>query len=730
MKKRIAIALVATLLGSLPALPSHAEVCEGNLCEVSFAYTGEIVQFNVPEGVTSLEFEVSGAAGGRGGLGGRVSGELSNLPQALYIVVGGEGQVGSQVAGGYNGGGRAGGYRDNEGSGGGASDIRLDLGLDSRIVVAGGGGGSGGYAGAAGGNGGGLNADPGQDGQGSGGGGGTQSSGGYPGSSNGGSAATSGSFGSGGIGGNSSNAGGGGGGGGWYGGGGGGADDNTCCSDGGGGGGGSSYTNSGYAANVTHESGVQQGAGSIVLRYARPFSVLSFSGEQVDASSAKFTIALSYLAPITLADLDTSSLTCDQLEIAELADGYEVTATGCPDGPQQLAIPAGAFGELGPEQEQLASFEFDALPPEFEWWIESVDHSGASAQIGYSLSEGELALESLTASACEQVEIQPELILLSGCAEGQSTLTLAAEVFTDAWGNAAPSAELVQEIALDFTPPTVSEVVVEVNEDEASFAINLGFSEAAELAEGSISLSGATPCEIDQLIEPDSVTVSGSCGYGEVQLSLPALALSDVAGNMGPDTELIHVFSVAEPVLPEPSPEQVEEIVTPPVVSEPVAPPQPVFSPEPVVDPIPAPEPEPEPIDQPTAEPEPTVPEADAPAGSDSDFAEEVPQQQEQPVPAPIVEPEPVEGPAATESTVESNEEPQATAPAREDLVRDDEIVEITASAEPVAIPVAQRLDTEPLVTDESAQGSWAVLLGGVAAIVATGYLALRFIGR
>lgn len=240
--------------------------------QLTFAYTGLPQQFVVPSGVTSINVDLSGAAGARspvnatsgspGGNGGRVQATLVVVPgETLLVYVGGQG-VGRN-AGGFNGAGDGGKQVSyNPGAqGGGASDLRRSVNLVDRIVVAGGGGG-GGYDSnpATGGAGGGLT---GGDGDihtyvSSVGRGGTQNSGGaggtYPGYTTsppgglwqGGSALSANL---------SSDSSGGGGGGGYFGGGAG------CW---GGGGGGSSYTIS-TATSVTHTQGYRAGDGQVVI---------------------------------------------------------------------------------------------------------------------------------------------------------------------------------------------------------------------------------------------------------------------------------------------------------------------------------------------------------------------------------------------------------------------------------------------------------------------------------
>ena len=273
----------------------------------TFSYTGAAQTFTVPAGVTSIDVEVSGAAGQSvggsiGGNGGKATGILAVTPgQILNIYVGG--QLG------YNGGGIAGtggGYVS--GSGGGASDIRVGgTALSNRVIVGGGGGGSGrstcstqnggagaGPGGLAGVGDGAYGTDGGVSGGGVSGGGGcgsccSSSRGGGGGGQNGGGGAggygtstggtgggcgsgnsdpfgggtgtnpTGGCFGIGGDGGSMYNGGGGGGGGGWYGGGAGGGNWGS------GGGGGSSYI--GGVTSGAYYNGVRSGNGIVVLTW-------------------------------------------------------------------------------------------------------------------------------------------------------------------------------------------------------------------------------------------------------------------------------------------------------------------------------------------------------------------------------------------------------------------------------------------------------------------------------
>ncbi|HEY6162359.1 MAG TPA: glycine-rich protein, partial [Bacteroidia bacterium] len=270
---------------------------------VNFNYTGSVQTFTVPACVTSVTIDARGASGAAngptaGGMGGRVQGTLSVNPgDVIYIYVGQTG-INSLNAptGVYNGGGGVYSYAScgTAGTGGGASDIRLNgTAYTNVVLVAGGGGGAGGYVAGnqtyAGGNGGGLIGVDGVPWPGwpnSGGKGGTQAAGGAAGTAccSCPTYTTSGAQGQGGNG-SGDCAGGGGGGGGWYGGGG------SCF---GGGGGGSSYT-SGVVTSVIHTQGFQTGDGFVSITYTpgTPSAPSSISGPVTVCSGSTNTYSIS-----------------------------------------------------------------------------------------------------------------------------------------------------------------------------------------------------------------------------------------------------------------------------------------------------------------------------------------------------------------------------------------------------------------------------------------------------
>ncbi len=274
--------LLATVLSGL-SLDMSAQTT------YNFSYTGAVQTWTVPTGVTSVNIDAQGAAGGAAtsslgvttpGKGGRVRGTLAVTPgTVLYVYVGGAGGAGlsTGATGGFNGGAGTASYFStySGGGGGGASDIRIGgVALANRVVVAPGGGGAG-YNGACP-----ATNQPGGDGGGMAGadvttcdgsltgytivhtGGGTQTAGGVGGKLNNLTTTyTNGSDGMLGAGG-ANNAGGGvggGGGGGYYGGGGG-----TWM----GGGGGSAYVNAGLITGAVMTAGYNAGAGMVSITSA------------------------------------------------------------------------------------------------------------------------------------------------------------------------------------------------------------------------------------------------------------------------------------------------------------------------------------------------------------------------------------------------------------------------------------------------------------------------------
>jgi hypothetical protein len=318
--------------------------------QITFNYTGTVQTYVVPAGVTSIQIETYGAAGGNngigigtGGLGGYTIGEFPVTPgETLNIYVGGEGDANG--TGGFNGGGTG----ISSPGGGGASDVRQGgTTFNDRIIVAGGGGGaayetawSSGWAvgnGAAdGGAGGGLVGVQGMTWQTAcqGGTGGTQSAGG----------AMGGTFG---IGGDGSTLYGdtGGGGGGYYGGGGGG----DCTGYNGAGGGGSGYAIP-TATNVSYSTGIQSGNGLVVITLLCTPLTTSVSSTDV-CDGELVTLSATGSGNITwdngITDnvafqptLGTTTYTATSDDITECAFSVDITVNGLPtvNGGQDIEL--------------------------------------------------------------------------------------------------------------------------------------------------------------------------------------------------------------------------------------------------------------------------------------------------------------------------------------------------------------------------------------------------------
>jgi hypothetical protein len=403
-----------------------------------------------------MSFEAFGAEGGKnGGLGGKVSGDFRTIPSTLYVAVGSAGKTGNSVAGGFNGGGRSGSGSYVEGSGGGASDIRTGLEIESRIVVAGGGGGNGAGNTLPAGAGGALFASAGQDGQAKAGGGGSQEAGGAGGLANGsGTSGTAGALSLGGNGGSSDLYGGGGGGGGYYGGGGGGSDSDGCCLDAGGGGGGSSFANSMYIANVAHTPGTKSGNGLVKIQYTLLPLIHSITTQQTltNQSELNFQIQLNAYFPnfaarhISITG-DTEGCEPGQLSGSGLVFNY--TLSNCGDGQIGISIPENSISEpeySGPETSYSSELvTVDRTSPEV------LEMQNTASELLIFLSEPVLSFQDETleftsaSSGCSMGTIATEDFQtfsapLLGCEGIGYSVSIAANSISDAAGNAGPTA--------------------------------------------------------------------------------------------------------------------------------------------------------------------------------------------------------------------------------------------------------------------------------------------------
>jgi len=580
----LAIAILPTVM-VVPQSVASTPNCVGSNCEITFTHTGNFQVWTPPAGITDLRFEIYGAAGGRGGAGGKVTGTFTQIPEALYIFIGGAGSIGSGVAGGFNGGGSSGGNSSTEGSGGGATDIRLDLEISSRIVVAGGAGGGGGEAGGSGGHGGLENAAHGGSGQASGGGGGSQTQGGFAGVSNGGfQQATAGQFGLGGAGGRSTFAGGGGGGGGWYGGGGGGADDNTCCSDGGGGGGGSSYANLEYVTNVNHNAGVSWGHGWLTLRYKLVPTISFFEIIQVNSERAVFSLEASQ--NVTGLDEDDFVLAGAGCELTEFNTSGTLASgaiTGCQTGEISLMLKQQSFGspELGPPSDVTAALVFDATGPEFSFVSESFVTSASEQVIDFQVSDNlQLDASVFSLEGCSDIEIVGNQVLLAGCLEGEATLTLIEYSLSDSWQNLGPSESVSLVFVVDQTAPTATWSAIAISgTGPFSYSASLWFSEPVSISNLAMAFAATEECVTDLEEFSQELRVSASCGHASLEWTAAGLA-EDIAGNQLVMSALSVQVANPAPVIaaapqPVPAPVRSAPVAPAPIVEEPALEPEP-----------------------------------------------------------------------------------------------------------------------------------------------------------
>ena len=559
MKLRSLLALIFCSSIAFAAVPAQAEECPDDICELVFEYTGSAEYFTVPDVAKNVSFEISGAAGARGGLGGRVAGQFIDPPAGFWVFVGGEGVISAAAPGGYNGGGQAGGSRGNEGSGGGASDIRFGTNLNERIVVAGGGGGGGGLAGAAGGAGGNLIAEKGGSGQASGGGGGRETSGGSAGASNGGSSAQPGGFGVGGNGGSSWNAGGGGGGGGWFGGGGGGADDDTCCADAGGGGGGSSYADTSLVTNISHQAGVQSSSGRVIIRYEVASKISLFAARQRSNNEVLISMEVegSFIPKST--DLAIADPACGLGEPEVTGSTYVFQVLDCVDSTFQASLAPEAAALLGDDTSASLQIELDQVGPEFTFdQVVSNDHEYLFDLVGDEVHSG-LSSDDIVVSGCASTTLLNHELSLNDCQEGDISITLASKAVSDSLGNLGPSEPTVLEFLRDTIAPTSQWLEPEITEIDGTFDLVISLRHDDSLMEDAAVefVTDEISClPIATFAEGEITFEYVGCTPGSMSWRLPAFSLIDSAGNSGPTSDSVFELElVASEPTPEPNPE-------------------------------------------------------------------------------------------------------------------------------------------------------------------------------
>ena len=550
-----------------------APVCNttGTSCTINFPYSGDSYIWTPPADVRSMSISLAGAQGGRfGGNGAKATATFKTIPTApLYIFVGGQGSSGNGAAGGFNGGGVAGYGHNDEGSGGGATDIRTSPYLTDRIAVAGGGGGTGGWVGGAGAAGSGTTGTGGGNGQGFGGGAGTPVSGGAGGASNGSltSPGAAGTIGVGGAGGrantpSSTVAGGGGGGGGFFGGGGGGADTDPSGTDGGGGGSGSSYINATKFQAAAYTAAWQSANGAASITYNYGPSVTYFSGPSSPskATSPVFNIAFGQSVTGLTADDFTISGTAQGCYISTLTGSganYSASVSGCSDGTILLTLKVDTvFGNaIGPVRSFSTNLiTLDRTVPEIGSLTKqpssnsliiykalfSEPVTGLVADNTDWLVKGNgCTIQSMTGSGSQYT------ITISGCVDGElAGLVLNSLAVQDAAGNIGPSLLNQTEVTkIDTTAPVLR--VTDVTAPGAAGSPKWVFDSeepVTGMSASKFTFSGtATSCELNYFVVRENlgwqISLEG-CGTGTAQVTLAANSVIDIASNVGPISAL------------------------------------------------------------------------------------------------------------------------------------------------------------------------------------------------
>lgn len=576
--------------------PSGWTVVSGGKCSRTFGHTGAAQPWTVPSGITTIEVDLWGAAGGTGqdvgsgGLGGRgarVQATLSVTPNTtLNLYVGGRGTNGSvsttvSAPGGFNGGGAGGrdtrhpGLYDGAG-GGGATDIRIGgTAFSNRVLIAAGGGGGAGGGGASntvgnGGNGGQNGSDAADRNTAIGGKGATQASGGAAFTDRGSQA---GSIGNGGAAGNRIAYGSGGGGGGLFGGGAGSSTEDHGSGWSAGGGGGSSFVHPTLSQGTSITSGYSaaNGSGSLKITYLATPIVSSFSSSTalVKSQTVSFNLVMSSAVEgLASHDFDITGTAAASCAVGSFNSAsntsFTIPVTCTSDGTVRLTLKqnavflSGNSALQGPSAAFLSnSVQIDTTPPALT--VTPTFGITNSSNFNFVMSSSEILASVVTAdfevsgTGCTvgtptgPTGSAPNLLYsipVTGCADAQTvTLTLKQGAVQDAAGNTAPPAAIVSSpVIVDLTAPTgfVSGDSI-TNSNPVVFTVSLSETIQGALGESNFTVGG-TGCSFGSITPASSdfaVALTGCQDGTTATLTLKANSVIDLAGNSGPGSPVV-----------------------------------------------------------------------------------------------------------------------------------------------------------------------------------------------
>jgi hypothetical protein len=388
--------------------------------------------------------------------------------------------------------------------------------------------------------------------------------------------------------------------------------------------------------NISHQAGVQNAAGQVIIRYEVPSKITRFTGTQQSRDDVLISMEVEGSFTPKATDLEIRDAACVVGEPGVNASTYAFRITGCVDSSFQAVLASEAAALLVDEVTAALEIQLDLEGPEFAFVrISSIDEDYLIDFVGSEIHSG-LSSEDIFVTGCASVVLVNERLSLNDCEEGDITVTLASKVVSDPMGNLGPSEPAVLELTRDTIAPTSHWLAPEITEVEGKFDLVIVLRHEGSLIEDAAVefLSNKISCLPVATSAKGEITFKyEGCAAGSMSWTLPAFSLIDPAGNSGPASD-----SVLELTLTAPAPSPLE--------------PEPDIAPE-----------LPDNIELPVEDPELVDPELEAPELIDPDAVEEILEfiENEEPLPADRESQSEAVTPTPTQSNERDSPQIQAT---------------------------------------------------------------------
>ncbi len=288
--------------------------------------------------------------------------------------------------------------------------------------------------------------------------------------------------------------------------------------------------------------------GTFIVHYLKfnPITVVADAPPQVSIAPFDAPVNGTFSAVITLNDysddfiVDDLTLTNATATLSGSGKDYVATLTPIEDGPVALSVAASTFSDPSGDFNTAPSNEVTAVYDSIAPAVSIAELTGPvaggySAAITLSEASTDFAVDDLTltnAAATLTGSGTSYTAVLTPLADGPVALSVGVGAFSDASGNTNAVASNEVTTTYDGTAPTVSITATTTSLNGAgSFDITVVFSEvvmgldASDFAVTNGSVTSVTGGGMDY------VATIAATGNGDIEISIPAAAATDAAGN-------------------------------------------------------------------------------------------------------------------------------------------------------------------------------------------------------